>query len=333
MSTFNWEATETEWFVDQLYKMMLVQNHGWDPDGDNGKGDSIGRNKNSYFPYRDPRFVEGVKNCWTKEERKTWLGKKLFGKYYWKGHRFPSPEYLEKDFSRDHTTNTFVIMALAGEEEWAKKIASNIKYSITKKHVTSSGKTIRNHRFTIAMWAWMKARFTNKKLWWPVFYIISFIEVILYNLLNGLCYLMGWFSRELDPEDYNKNTMTRQKQSKWRQMWASLSYPVYAMGLFGWQLFVMKDNPFKRLLQYMMYFLIPRKNYLLRLVYNVGKVTKEDVLNYKSMKGGRWSTPVNEINDRDFYVLTDPVRLEYNRVDEDLLIAMWNYRNPDDLIE
>ena len=50
------------------------------------------------------------------------------------------------------------------------------------------------------------------------------------------------------------------------------------------------------------------------------------------MKGGRWSTPVNEINDRGVYQITDPERLEFNRLDEDVLIAMWNYRNPDDLI-
>jgi len=325
MSTFNWDATETEFFVDQVNKMMLVQNYGWDPDGDNGKGDSIGRNKEAFFPYGDPRFIEGVKNCWTKEFKPN-------GKYYWKGHRYPTPEYLKKDFSRDHTTNTFVIMALAEEDEWAKEIASHIRWVITKNHVTSKGKKVRRHSFTPAMWGWMKGKFAGK--WWgmPLFYIISFIEIILYNLLNGLCYLMGWFSRELLPVDYNPQTMSRQKQSKWRQMWASLTYPVYAMNLFAWQLFILKNNPMKRILQYMMALLVPRNNHTLKLIYNVGKVTKEQVLAYKSMKGGRFTTPLNEINDRDVKFVTDPTRLEFNRLDEDLLIAMWNYRNPDDLI-
>ena len=325
MSTFNWEATESEYFVDQLNKMMLSHNYSWNPNGENGKGDAIGRNKDAYFAYGDPRFIEGVKNCWVKIPKED-------GHYYWKGHRYPTPEYLKKDFSRDHTSNTFVLMALAGEKEWAKEVGSHIRWTITKKHVNSSGKTIGNHRFGPGLWGFVKT-FAGK--WWGplMFYTSSFIEVILYNIINAFCYLMGWFSREQFPEDYNPQTMSRQKQSKWRQLWASLTYPVYAMNLFSWQLFVMKDNPMKRLLQHMMTFLIPRHNHMLKLTYNVGKVTKEQVLNYKSMKGGRWTTPLNEINDRDVHFVTDPKRLEFNVQDKDLLIAMWNYRNPNDIIE
>ena len=68
-------------------------------------------------------------------------------------------------------------MSLADEKEWAKEIASHIRYTISKKHVTSKGKKVRNHRFTPAMWGWMKGKFAGK--WWglPVFYIISFIEI------------------------------------------------------------------------------------------------------------------------------------------------------------
>lgn len=333
MSTFNWDAIETQYFVDQLNKMMLTQNPSWNPDGENGAGDAIGRNKDSYFAYRDPRFVEGVKNCWVKKERKTWLGRKLFGEYYYKGHRYPTPEYLEKDMSRDHTTNTFVLMHLAGEKEWAKELATHIKWVITKKHKNSSGKIVGRHSFIPAMWAWMKFTFAGKWWWAPVFYIFSFIEIILYNIINGFCYLMGWFSRELLPEDYNSQTMTRQKQSKWRQFWSGLTYPIYALNLFAWQLFVMKDNFFKRVLQYMAYPLVPRYNYLLKLLFNVGKVTKEQVLEYRMMKGGRWTTPLNEINDRSVEFITDEKLREFNRLDEDLLIAMWNYRNPNEMIK
>jgi len=324
MSIFNWKSTGTHWFVDQVNKMMLSQNYSWNPDGENGKGDAIGRNKDSYFAYKDPRFVEGAKNCWVKIDKGN-------GKYYWKGHRYPTPEYLEKDFSRDHTSNTFVLMAIAGEKEWAKEVASHIRWVISKKHVTSTGKKVWRHSFGPGLWGFVKS-FAGK--WWgPVmFYTSSFIEVILYNIINAFCYLMGWFSRELHPEDYNKNTMSRQKQSKWRQFWASATYPVYAMQLFAWQLFVMKDNPMKRLLQHMMTLLIPRHNYMLKLTYNVGKVTKEQVLNYKSMKGGRWTTPLNEINDRDVHIITSQKWLEYNVLDKDLLISMWNHRHPEDQI-
>jgi hypothetical protein len=319
---FNWGATESNYFVDQENKMMLSKNYSWNPTGSNGKGDAIGRNKDAWFAYRDPRFIEGVKNCWVKIEEEDG--------YYWKGHRYPTEEYLEKDFSRDHTSNTFVLMKLTGEDEWAKEIASHVKFTIAEKHITSKGRQY-THRFTLGLWGYVKS-IAGK--WWgkPLFYGITFIEAILYNLQNGLCYLMGEISREYKPEDYDKNTMTRQKQSKWTQTWASLSYPVYAMNLTAWQLFVMKDGFMKRLIQYMFRPLIPRYNYMLKLLFNVGKVKKEDVINYKSMKGGRWSTPLNEINDRDVHIITDPKRLEYNVQDKDILIAMWNHRNPDDQI-
>ena len=53
MSAFKWEATGTHWFVDQVYKMMLTENPSWKPDGQNGKGDSIGRSFISYFTYEE----------------------------------------------------------------------------------------------------------------------------------------------------------------------------------------------------------------------------------------------------------------------------------------
>jgi len=126
--------------------------------------------------------------------------------------------------------------------------------------------------------------------------------------------------------------MGRQHHSKWKQFWAGATYPVYAMNLFSWQLFVMKDSFMKRLLQYIMKPIIPRYNYVLKLICNVGEVTKDDVLNYKPMIGGRWTTPLNEINDRDVKIITDPKRLECNTLDKDLLITLWNYRHPDDKI-
>lgn len=328
---FKWDATETQWFVDQENEMMIVQNSSWNPNGTNGKGDSIGRTKDSWFAYGDDRFVQAVKKCWVKTERKSWLGRKLFGKYYYQGYRYPTPEFFEKDMSRDHTSNTFVLMKMAGETEFLKEVAGKNRWVITKKHKNSSKKEVGYHCYTPALWAFSKM--IIGKWWWsPVFYLISFLELLLYWFQNGLVYLMGWFSRELLPEDYNASTMSNQKQSKWRQFWSKLAYPIYALNLFAWQLHVLKDNPFKRLLQLMASPLIPRYNYQLKLAFNVGKVTKEDVLNYKTMKGGRWTTPLNELNDRSVRFLTDPKRIEYNRLDEDILRAWWNYRNPDDQV-
>ena len=69
-SKFNWEALETEWFVDQKNNMMLLQNPNWNLDGENGKMDSIERTFEAFFCYNDLRFLDGIESCWKKIERK-----------------------------------------------------------------------------------------------------------------------------------------------------------------------------------------------------------------------------------------------------------------------
>jgi hypothetical protein len=333
--TYDPNTKTTHYFVQD--KMMLSQNYNWNPNGGNGKGDSIGRSRNAYFVYGDPQFVEGTQECWVRidcdqdhEDCSKWT-------YYYKPQRYPTPDYYHKDFSRDHTSNTFVLMKLAGEEEWAKEVASHVRWVITRKHRMQDNRLIRTHTYTPALWGFVK-HFAGK--WWgkPLFYAMNMLEVPWYNIQNGFCYLMGWFSRELHPEDYNSHRMTRQKQSKWRQFWASATYPIYALSLFGWQLYVMDDGFMKRLLQYMSYLLIPRHNHFLKLLFNVGKVTKKQVLEYRSMKGGRWGTPLNEINDRHVFIIEDEKNydaetlLAANVLDVDILIKMWNIRHPEDQI-
>ena len=322
----------TQYYVDVPNKMMLVQNHSWDLDGDGNKGDALGRSKLAWFLYGDPQFIEGAKNCWKRidcdpdyEDCKKW-------DYYYKGHRYPTPEYEQKDFSRDHTMNTIDLMVLAGEDDWLKELTSNIRWVITRKHKNSKGKMVGRHSFTIAMWGWAKS-FAGK--WWGklLFYPITFIETVLYIILNNLCYLLGWISPEVHQDDYDKNTMSRQKQSKWTQFWAGLTYPIYALNHMAWQLYINEvtektkiGKMVNRLSQIMAYPLVGRHHYLHKLMFKVGKVTKDDVL------GCRWSTPLNVINDRDVHIITDPKRLESNVLDVDILIKFWNIRHPEDQI-
>ena len=336
MFKYDPNTKDTHYFVQD--QMMLSGNYNWNPNGDHGKGDSIGRSRTAYFVYEDPQFVEGTKKCWVRFDCDPDYDDCSKWDYYWKGHRYPSEEYYKKDMSRDHVSNTFVLMAMAGEKEWAKDVASHIKWVITKKHQAHKGRKFGlRHSFTPALWGFVK-QFAGK--WWakPLYYGMNFLEVLWYNIQNGFCYLMGWFSRELHPEDYNSERMARQKQSKWRQFWASLTYPIYALNLFGWQLYVMDDCFMKRLLQYMSYLLIPRHNHFLKLLFNVGKVTKEQVLEYRSMKGGRWGTPLNEINDRHVFIIEDNPHynaeelLKANVLDVDMLLKIWNIRHPDDKI-
>jgi hypothetical protein len=50
------------------------------------------------------------------------------------------------------------------------------------------------------------------------------------------------------------------------------------------------------------------------------------------MRGGRWSTPLNVINDRDVFIIKNPELLEANVLDVDLLKTFWNIRHPEDKI-
>jgi hypothetical protein len=324
---YDWKSTDTYWVVDQENNMMVSKNTLLDKNNDRGKGDSIGKNLISYFAYKDKRFVEGVKNCWEKIETDSG--------YYYRGHRYPTPDYFSENckedngkcsFSRDHTSNSFVLMKLANENEWLKEVSNNINWTISENIVDHSRKKVVKHNFTISLWSFVKI-FANK--WWakPLFYLTIFIELILYNILNSILYLLGGFSKEYTQEEYVviHNKIRRQKQSKWRQSLAKLMYPVFSLQHIGWQLYVLDNCFIKRLLQYMSYFLIPRYNYYLKLLFNVGKIYKSDIMNYKSMTGGRWTTVLNELNDRDVKFI-DETLLEFNDVDKDILIALW-YEN------
>ncbi len=322
---YNPTAQTTFNFVDIPNKMMILQDR-W---GGHNKGDALGRSKLAYFLYGDPQFIEGAKNCWKRIDCDPDNKNCRKRPYYYQGYRYPTPEYYAKDMSRDHTTNTLCLLKMANDP-FLDELANNVRWLIAESHKTSDGKVMK-HRFTPAMWGWMKG-LTGKKWGLSLFYFMSFIEAILYIIINNLCYLLGWISREVHQDDYDQTKMKRQLLSKWRHFWAGLTYPVYALQLYAWQLHVLKDNPIKRLLQLMAYPIIGRHHYLHKLMFNVGKVSKADVLGYKSMKGGRWTTPLNEINDRNVFILEREDWLEANVIDQDILIKFWNIRNPDDKI-
>ena len=54
-----------------------------------------------------------------------------------------------------------------------------------------------------------------------------------------------------------------------------------------------------------------------------GQVSRKDVYNYKPMKSGRFSTILNEINDRGVVIITDPELLAGNVLDVDKLRALY----------
>jgi hypothetical protein len=329
---YNPNLKTTHYFVSEE-DMMLTQNANWDVNGDYGKGDAIGRSCEAYMCYQDLRFIEAIKKCWLKIEKED-------GSYYYRPQRYPTSDYYEKDFSRDHTISTFTALKWAGEEETIKEIGNNIRFIFRKKNKLKN--KVVNHKFTLGLWFWVKA-LTGK--WWatPLFYLVTYIEVLLYMLLNPICYLMGNFGKEMTTEDYiaadlkalkeNTKRPKRQFATKWQQFWAKLHFPAFGIHKLSWQIMVMKKSFFKCLLEKMALTLVPRYNYLLKLNLGSKKVNKTDILNCKTTGGTRWTTTLNITNDRDVRFLTDPKLTEANNQDIDILKAMWNHLHPKDKIE
>jgi len=59
-------------------------------------------------------------------------------------------------------------------------------------------------------------------------------------------------------------------------------------------------------------------------------VKKSDWENYRSMKGGRWTTTMDPLNDRMLEIIYDNDLLSANRIDEDILPAVWAYNYNED---
>lgn len=309
---FNWEATETEYFVDQEYKMMLTQNPDWKPDGENGKGDSIGRSFIAYFTYGDPRFLEGIEDCWEKVERKDWLRRLLFGKYYYQGYRYPHRFPGEVGLSRDHTSYTIIAFKYAGySDEFIKDFVTHLRWKISD-----------FAKFTPEMWLWARA-VSNIKPYTTLFGAVSWVVTNLNVLWNNLLYKWTGFGPESHQDDFLK--VSNDFKPKGVRRWAKMFYPIYALHIASWQLKVMSDSKWKRRVQKASLKLCPKHNYVIQMLLDSPeKPSEENVMGYKSMKENRWTGILNTwINDRDISIIKDPKRLEYNVQDVDYLRKLY----------
>jgi hypothetical protein len=276
MSTFNWEATESSYFVDKENKMMLGQNPSWNPNGENGKGDAIGRSEEAFYTYGDYRFIEGIESCWVKVPRKTWIGRLLKGKYYYQGYRYPHRYPNEIGISRDHTIGTAIAYKNAGKTdeemwEWVK----HLKFRLSPFALQ-----------TIDMWLWN--RVISGRKFWSIFY---------YPITWCVTAFTAWWNLKVEKfigigphyEVHQKDFKNMQNSDKPLiiNKACSLLYPTYAMEWTAWQFRLLPDGWWKRQLQKQMRKIVPNYNYVIRILLDDKTVTQEDVDNYKSMWGGR----------------------------------------------
>jgi hypothetical protein len=310
---FSWEATETWNFVDQENKMMLVQNPSWDPNGDNGRGDSIGRSFNAYFIYGEPRFLEGIEACWERVERKGWLRKLLFGKYYYQGYRYPHRYSGEVGLSRDHTINTILAFKYAGySDEFLKDFVKHLRYKISD-----------FASFTPEMWLWARAA-AKIRPYTTLYLSISYIVTSLTAWRNKRLYKWSGFGEESHQDDFVR-VPNDFKPIRVHKI-AKLFYPIYALLIHAWQLKVLPNSKLKRAVQKQALKICPKHNYVIQMLLDSPKKPlEENVMGYKPMKGGRWSGILNTwINDRDISVIEKPKLTEYNSLDVDLVRKLYN---------
>lgn len=304
---FNWEATDTYWVVDPKYLMMLVQNYGWDLNG----RDAIGRTFIAYFTYGDERFLEGIENCWDKIERKNWLKRFLFGKYYYQGYRYS--DHDDKYLSRNHLIYTLLAFKYGGYSEgFIKDFVKHLRFRISKKYL-----------FTLNLWLWARV-IANIKPYSILYYPFQWLTLTIFSLWNRLLYEYSGFGEESHQEDFIKiqNSLKPSKMVKLTKKFYSIS----ALHIMSWQIRVLKDSKWKKRLQKIALTICPEHNYVVQLLLqSPNSPSRENVESYRSMEEDRWTGILNSwINDRDINFIKDPKRLEWNVQDVDYLRKLYS---------
>lgn len=312
---YNPDVDYTNWFVDE-HNMMMVQNSSWNPDGDNGAGDSIGRSFRAFVWTGDPRFLDGIANCWVEKERKTWLGRKLFGKTYLQGYRHPyyaqNPEEQPVGLSRDHTLYTVLAFKYAGySDEFLQDFIRKLKFRISPFAL-----------FTINLWLWMRV-ISGMKGWGILYFPIEWGVLSLTSLWNRF---MDWYSG-FGPESHQDDFVIIPNKMKPKRMMkiAKKFYPIYALHQQAWQIKLLKNKWWKKALQKPLWKITPEHNYVIKILLDHPDYpTKEQVDGYKSMKGGRWTGILNPWkNDRNARIHKDPKLIEYNALDREYLRKLY----------
>jgi hypothetical protein len=304
-----WDATledSVNFYVDD-HNMMLARSPDWAKVKDGGAGDSIGRTFLAYLTYEDDRFLEGIKNCWDKTERKGWLRRLLFGKYYYQGYRHPVSD-RDHGLSRDHTLYTILAYKHAGySDEYMKEFVKHLRYKISD-----------THRFSINLWLWVRV-VAGMKIYTPLYYIAEYFALFFALLGNVITEKFAKFGEESHQDDFIK--MQNDDKTKRTKILTSFYYPVYAVHQAAYQNRLLKDSFLKRGLQKLLLKMTPRYNYAIQLLLDQ-EVSGEDVYSYKSMAGWRWTAILNTYrNNRDIYIYTK--NIDYNVLDVDYIQKLY----------
>lgn len=293
---FDVNNKDAQYFVDS-YNMFLTQNFDWDPSGNNDKEDSIGTNCLGYITYGYEPFINAVKNCYV--DKGTYI------------EAFRHPSFINltpNTMSRDHIIYTLVLMKYAKEEEFLKNLAKKLKWKISDRY-----------SFTLEIWLWMKG-IAGNKFYMLLYYLLDIPLMTINVLWNKLIKKLGNFGSEIPQNKYNP--LSASQISKKQLFLRKLIYPIYALHEKGFMMYVSPNCLGKTIIKKLGAIDVYNENYLLKLLFGKN-VTEEEVNNYLPSTAWRWDTALNNINDRDVKIITNPKRLEANVLDVDLLKTIY----------
>jgi hypothetical protein len=289
--SLNKTVTDSFRFVDK-YGMILRQ-----VPPDMGRGDSIKHTFEAWYAYRDEGLATGLKNlCYIPMDRLI------------KEYMLRHPERLDDTISRDHVTFVLIFLKLM-------KLDDMLDFEIG----TMPWKISDHFSQTIDFWLWQRVLIGRKKfeyLYYPVMWVMMGATSIWNNLVN----LIAGYNREFHQKDFIPNQ--NKYLTKWQLTLKGLRMPMFTIYYHAWQVWALPDCVGKTVLKALMWPLIYRHNYVLKMLLNHPiKPRKEDVMNYVSMNSARWATILNETDTWESHAI--PYE-EYNLIDRDLLRKLWN---------
>lgn len=298
-SIFNWVVQTTYWWMS---KGLMLESH----EGDMGKGDCIGRTRDLYIaqylnedvPEDWPDIVQGVMDLWHKNSA---------GKYY--GERYPGYDMVARPMSRDHLANTIGLLKYA-EDPRLVDFVENTPFKIDR------------DRHTIDLWFWKHA-VIGKKFHHIMFYVIEIpwmaFTTVKEKVIRGLYGVKKERTQISWDKDYPQS-ISKKRQKRLNK----LLFPTYALVNLGWQISCLPHTRAKRVLQWICRPQIGHTNYWLHMLYK-RPVDIANIIRYQPMTGDRPTTSLDARGDRHCVIIKNNVWLQFNQLDKDLGIAMWNY--------
>ena len=260
---------------------MILERVGW---GDDGKGDSIGRNCFAYICFPNEKWLkETILQCIKHRDD----GYLQFYRYPGKGG---------DTMSRDHVGSIILALYINRDPElnW---ILDNIPWKISRKYSQ-----------TIDFWLWHRALKYQKMKWFlsQIFYFLILIQFIFIIPWNFLIRSLAGIKK------LNISDLQHEEIKGWRKIVANWAYPHYALYLLAWQVKVLNNSWFKKMIQLLLR--IESGNRVIDAI--LGKRLDDNI--YFPMTSFIWSRRLDTSDDILLRPLTESER-KYNDLNQAML--------------